>query len=353
LGTVLYYAMAFAKVSIVPLPGDPTADYHVAWYPHPANFYSLMKTALVKYGAIAIPYAILVNIGGISVVSSAQAEGNDYSTVSIQLSDAFCTILVGVFGGVSQTTPYIGHSVYRRVFNANASYTLFTGLFIGLGGIFGYISLVAQVLPKPAIMPIFIFVAFEIVGYSFHDPGETQTITKFHSPAIILALFPAIAQVIQIIISQLYDGQLLRSAIDPAGTAAALGLPLSIIDLCGMVVILAHGFIATSLLWGSTLAFVIDRQLSKASLTLFVAALLAFFGVIHSVDPDGSVYLPWTLDTRIPIHWAIGYTLIAVMTFLSRFFLVASENESQYDSINSNHSDRTSERKLGSAREFF
>jgi AGZA family xanthine/uracil permease-like MFS transporter len=45
-----------------------------------------------------------------------------------------------------------------------AAYTLATGLFIGLGGIFGYIAFMADALPKPALAPILIFVALDITS---------------------------------------------------------------------------------------------------------------------------------------------------------------------------------------------
>ena len=51
-------------------------------------------------------------------------------------------------------------------------------LFVGLGGMLGYIPLLAKVLPIACLAPILIFVAFDIVAQSFHEtPPE-------HAPAI-------------------------------------------------------------------------------------------------------------------------------------------------------------------------
>lgn len=52
----------------------------------------------------------------------------------------------------------------------------------------------------------------------------------------------------------------------------------------GSIIILAHGFIATSLLWGSALAFVIDKKLKNAAAMLFICAvsLLRYYNTKYS-----------------------------------------------------------------------
>ena len=76
---------------------------------------------------------------------------------------------------------------------------------------------------------------------------------------------------------------------------------------------LANGFILTGMLWGGALAFLADRKAWHAAGTLFIAAALTLFGIIHSCDPNGGIYLPWTLSTTLPFEWAAGYVVIAVM----------------------------------------
>jgi AGZA family xanthine/uracil permease-like MFS transporter len=46
---------------------------------------------------------------------------------------------------------------------------------------------------------------------------------------------------------------------------------------------------------------------------LLVAAALSFFGFMHSVLPTGGIYLPWSIASRLPYHWALGYALLAVV----------------------------------------
>ena len=99
-----------------------------------------------------------------------------------------------------------------------AGYTLATGLFIGLGGMFGYIAFMADALPKPALAPILVFVALDITEQSYHATP------KRHAAAVTLAVFPSVAQLVQIFLSQVYNGALMSAAIDPAGTMKATGI---------------------------------------------------------------------------------------------------------------------------------
>lgn len=149
----------------------------------------------------------------------------------------------------------------------------------------------SKILPHSATLPIFIFVAFEIVAaayspppnslyhanyiFSFHDQSIPRQILTHHAPAIIFAFFPAMAQVMQIILSQLYNAELIKSAQHPEQVFQYFNntVPEPAIATIGVVVILAHGFIFTSLLWGSALAFVIDKKLGKATLMLILCAV--------------------------------------------------------------------------------
>jgi uncharacterized membrane protein YjgN (DUF898 family) len=137
-----------------------------------------------------------------------------------------------IVGAVSQTTPYIGHHVYKKDFDAGALYTIATGVTVGLGGFLGFITILAQVLPKPAIMPIFIIVALGIIKDTVHTDtyvteelghGESRDIVvvskepirPYHAPAVILSMLPSAARVVSIVLSQLYGGDLQSAAADP------------------------------------------------------------------------------------------------------------------------------------------
>src|SRR4051794_8964715 len=150
-GSALYYGLGAAGLSVHhPHPVD--AQFPVG-FPLPSlGFWKGMPIAVREYIPLALPFAILTVIGGINVTESARIAGDDYDTRDILLTEAVATLIAGVCGGVSQTTPYIGHPAYKAM-GGRAGYTLATGLFIGIGGIFGYLAFMADVLPKPALAP--------------------------------------------------------------------------------------------------------------------------------------------------------------------------------------------------------
>jgi len=304
-GAALYYGLGAFGLLVHPVAhaggGLPIG------FPVPSlGFWKGLPIAVTEYLPLALPFAILTVIGGINVTESARIAGDDYRTRDILLTEAVATLIAGVCGGVSQTTPYIGHPAYKAM-GGRAGYTLATGLFIGLGGIFGYIAFLADALPKPALAPILVFVALDITEQSY------LATPKRHAAAVTLAVFPSVAQLVQIFLSQVYGGALMAAAIDPAGTIKATGLTNpDFIGTVGVMVLLAHGFILTAMLWGGAVAFLIDRKIAAAAVTLAACGVLALFGFIHSVMPAGGVYLPWSTGSALPYQWAAAYFLFAI-----------------------------------------
>jgi adenine/guanine/hypoxanthine permease len=305
-GAVIYYALGAAGLLVHPI-AVPVANFPVALPAPTLGFLQGLPIVVREYIPLALPFAILTVIGGIDVTESARVAGDEYNTRDVLLVEALATLVAGLFGGVSQTTPYIGHPAYKAM-GGRAAYTLATGLVVGLGGIFGYVAFVADVLPKPVLAPILVFIGLEITGQSFLAPPRR------HAAAIAIAVMPSVAQLVVIFLSQIQNGALMTAALDPALTARASGiLNPAFIRTCGVMIMLANGFILTALLWGSAAAFLIDRRIGRASAVLVVCGALSLFGFIHSVLPSGGVYLPWRLTTVLPYHWTIGYVGLAVL----------------------------------------
>ena len=304
IGAIIYYGLALAGLSVHSV-ALPAANFPVALPMPTLGFLEGLPIVVREYIPLALPFAILTVIGGIDVTESARVAGDEYRTRDILLVEAIATLVAGVFGGVSQTTPYIGHPAYKAM-GGRAAYTLATGLVVGLGGVLGYLAFVADVLPKAVLAPILVFIGLEITGQSYLAPPRR------HAAAVTLAILPSVAQLVVIFLSQVHGGALMTAALDPEATATATGIAnLSFIRTCGVMIMLANGFILTALLWGSAVAFLIDRQVGRASLVLVACGLLSLFGFIHSVLPSGGVYFPWDVATPLPYHWAVGYVLLA------------------------------------------
>ena len=245
----------------------------------------------LDYLPIAIPFGLLTVVGGINVTESARVAGDDYRTREVLLVEAGATLLAGFFGGVAQSTPYIGHPAYKAM-GARAGYTMATGLVVGLGGMLGLLGALVHLLPEVVVAPILLFVGLEITVRAF---AATE---RKHISALAFSMIPVLAYLVSI-----YTGQLMAAGAKPDPLLAAQ------IATIGM---LGKGFILTAMLWGAALAFLVDRRTGAMVATFGVLALFSLFGVIHSVDPNGALYLPGTWDPR-PWELAVAYALTGLL----------------------------------------
>jgi AGZA family xanthine/uracil permease-like MFS transporter len=89
----------------------------------------------------------------------------------------------------------------------------------------------------------------------------------------------------------------------------------------GVIVALGNGFIITAMIWAAFVAALVDRRTGAAIAALVTGGLLTLFGVIHSVEPAGGLYLPWALagvGRTLALQFAAGYlALAAVIALLS------------------------------------
>ena len=304
LGTTLYYTLG-------PL-GLAGPGYHapgaLTWrfaLPLPSLGFLAGLPATVPYLPLLLPFGLLMVVGGINNAESARAAGDDYRTRDILLVEALATLIAGLCGGVAQTTPYIGHPAYKKM-GARAGYTLLTGLFIGAGGMLGYLSSLVELLPLAVLAPILVFISIEMTTQAFAASPLK------HAGAVVFSFFPAIARMLAIklgdpsYVSPEHFAQLL--------TASERGLP----ELA-LIVMLGNGFIITSMLWAGFLAALIDRRFGAAVITLLSAALLTLFGVIHSIDPGGGMYWPWAqtgVARTLAWQFSGAYAVLAIVVGL-------------------------------------
>lgn len=306
-GVALYYVLGPLGLlgSGFHAPAALTLRFNLPW-PNLGFVEGLKYT--VPYLALILPFGLLMVVGGINVTESARAAGDDYKVRDILLTEALATLIAGVCGGVAQTTPYIGQPAYRAM-GGRTGYTLLTGLFIGLGGVFGYLSNLIELIPLAVLAPILIFIAMHITMQAFEATPQK------HFAAVVIAFFPALARMIAI-----YLGNPTYVAPDnftKLYADAGHGLP----ELA-VIFILGNGFIITSMVWASMLVALIEQRLRQAAGILLVGAALTVFGIIHSVDANASVYLPWTLSVEsraLVWQFAVAYVVLAGVLFLLSF----------------------------------
>ena len=316
-GCLIYYAMAALGWG----PGNgtegPRPSLHLrAVLPMPLDawraWFEVNWHEAAGYLPVAIPLALATVVGGIDCTESAAAAGDDYPTGQIIAAEGLATLVGGLFGGVIQSTPYIGHPAYKAM-GARAAYTLATALFVGGAGILGYFDWIFFLIPKPVVFPILIFVGLEMTSQSF------QATARRHYPAVALACVPALAYLALITLNQVLP---------------EMGKPFSALSptlqhWIVTVTILSGGFLVTSLLWASALAHLIDARPRAAAATFALAGAAAWFGVIHSPLPAGPIIPPAEAVARLkaegrypaaqyqtPYQWTAAYGAVAVLILI-------------------------------------
>jgi AGZA family xanthine/uracil permease-like MFS transporter len=253
----------------------------------------------LDYLPLAVPFALATVVGGVDVTESAAVAGDEYNTRDILLVEGVATLAAGICGGVIQSCPYIGHPAYKDM-GGRAGYTVATALFIGLGGVFGYLSFFVGLLPEAAVAPILIFIGLEITAQAF------EATPRRHYRAVAIAFIPVIACLVTILFGQLLGG-VGKSPLDLTGEMEAT---------YNATLLLGNGFIITAMLWGAAFAGVLDHLPGRAARYLLACALLSLCGAIHSPLSSGALFSP--LAPPSPIVWQIaaGYLLLAATFFL-------------------------------------
>jgi AGZA family xanthine/uracil permease-like MFS transporter len=315
-GGAMYYVLCGIGVEGYHFP----ALSAIEWFPTRwleswnGGWFSAWGDAL-PYLPIALPFAIATVVGGIDCTESAAAAGDTYHTPTVIGVEAIATLVAGLCGGVIQTTPYIGHPAYKAM-GGRAGYTLGTALVIGSAGLLGYFTLLNDVIPKPAVLPILVFIGLEITAQSF------SATPKRHYAAVAIACLPALAALVLNVSGQiLADPALLDQGITVAGLAPMLQEKYAVLTM------LSSGFIFTSLLWAWGLAASIDRDLRVAGIVFLVCAAFTLVGLMHSPVDGNRLFLPFgpqswgavVLESEYRgkvYEFAAGYAAVGVMLLL-------------------------------------
>jgi adenine/guanine/hypoxanthine permease len=299
-GTVFYYGAGhFGFLGMqIPTPAVPTLRLAFP-HPDPGIFHGF--AGLRDYLPLIVPFALLTVVGGVNNTESARVAGDDYDVRSILLAEAAATLLAGLAGGVAQTTPYIGHPAFKEM-GARSGYTLLTGVFVGVGGMLGFLANLIELVPLAVLAPVLVFLALNITAQAF------SAVPARHAIAVAISFFPSIARLLTI---QLSDPKY----ISPQKLAALMTAPEHGLPFLSVIVALGNGFIITATIWAAFVVEMIERRLRAAAAYLAVGGALCFFGIVHSVRLDGSAYLLPQLD---------GVARNAAIQFCAAYFVLAA-----------------------------
>lgn len=297
LAVALHYALTAAGFSapLATAPQEAEGALRLA-LPLPSLAFLGGLSLAWAYLPIALPFAVSTIVGGIDNTESAAAAGDEYDTRGILVTEGFCTFAAGLCGGVVESTPYIGHPAYKKM-GAGAGYAVATGLFVGLGGMLGFLPLLIEWIPAAAVAPILVYIGLEVVAQAF------LATPKRHGAAVSFALLPSLA----FLVALEMDSLLAAARVQPSSLGAEVAETVATLKLLG------NGFIITALIWGAAIAKLIDGRFRASGLFFFSGALLCLFGVIHSPLPQGTLFLPWQAGSPIPFHFALAYLALGLV----------------------------------------
>ena len=239
----------------------------------------------------AIPLGVFNFTEIINNVESAAAGGDNFSLRPVMLCDGIGAIAGAFLGSPFPPSVYIGHPGWKAM-GGRIGYSFATGAGVAIMCFFGLAGLLLSVIPLVAIIPILLFIGMVIGSQAFQESP------KRHAPVIILAILPSIAE---------WANNQVSTTIKVAGASDKLpdilgNLAQANVLLKGMGTA-GGGAVLAGLLLGAIGAFVIDRRFNWAFVYTLAAAILSFFGFIHSHH----------LAVNASPQVTIGYALATVM----------------------------------------
>lgn len=267
------------------------------------------------YLAIIIPVAVINFISTLNNVESANSAGDHYNVREAMVVDACATAVGAVFGCCYPNCIFIGHPGYKRM-GAQMGYSLLSGIVLTILAVFGMFGLIDSIIPLAAVTPILVF-----VGVVNIEVAVTEVPRK-HVVAAAVAMLPFVGE---------FAKEQIDTALKVAGASAADPAILSALGVEGVNYVgynaLANGTIIIAMLMAALVAFVIDRDMLKASIASFMGAGCAFFGLIHSAQ------LSFNANPELTIAWCV----LGVCTLAAHFFGVRKgSGEAPQDAVSPN-----------------
>ncbi len=304
IGTAAYYALGHWGVAgmTAAVPEMPTLRLA---FPHLDAGIVHGFAGVAGYLPLIVPFALLTVVGGVNNTESARVAGDDYDVRSILLAEAAATLMAGLAGGVAQTTPYIGHPAYKQM-GARAGYTWLTGIFIGAGGMLGYVSNLIELIPLAVLAPVLVFLSLNITVQAFSAVPLRQ------APAVAISFFPSVARLLTIELSD-------PKFISPQKFTQLMGASEHGLPALAVIVALGNGFIITATIWAAFVVEMVEQRMRAAAAYLAAGGALCAFGIIHSVRQDGSTYALWQLEGMARLtatQFCIGYFALAAALLL-------------------------------------
>ncbi|KYC38672.1 permease [Scytonema hofmannii PCC 7110] len=270
------------------------------------------RLVLVEYFSIILPMGLFNLVGSLQNLESAEAAGDSYPAAPSLAANGIGTLVAAVFGSCFPTTIYIGHPGWKAL-GARVGYSVLNGVIMGLLCLTGTVAIVSYFVPIEAGMAIVLWIGIVIVAQGF-----TAT-PPHHAPAVVVGLLPGIAGWGALIAKNALRAAGLGTPEQPITPALIQLFKLSDTYIDGAFA-LEQGFIFSAMILASITVYIIERDFRKAAYWSIAAAVLSWFGLMHSYR--------WTVaDTVVNlgfgtgVAWAVGYLLLGILFFYTEWHI--------------------------------
>ena len=202
----------------------------------------------------------------------AHEAGDRYSVRDSMIGDGLGTLVGAITGSPLGMTVFIGHPGFKRM-GARTGYSIAAAVVFWALCVFGLLAPLNQMIVPAAVNPILVAIGLDITK-------ETAAITPVrHLPAFIFGLFPSLANWAQ-------------------------GQGVGDIGLNNM----GNGALLVSMFLTAIIMYSIDRDFKGVVAWSLVAAVISFFGLMHSPE------VGWLVHANdVSWRFAIAYLMVAVM----------------------------------------
>ncbi|MGK2880024.1 MAG: regulator [Mycobacterium sp.] len=255
----------------------------------------------------AIPLGVYNFTEAMSNVESAAAAGDNYNLRSVLLADGAGACIGAAFGSPFPPAVYIGHPGWKDA-GGRASYSLASGVVIGILCFLGLFGVIGALLPVPAIVPILLYIGLLIGAQAF------QAVPRIHAVAVVAALLPNLAQWAH----GLIDNAVLAAGAMP-GEVTAEAFNSNGIIYEGLKT-LGEGAVLGGLILGTMVTFILDKKFLYAAIASAVGAVLSFIGLIHAPA------VAWAANPEV----ALGYLMFGIVC-VGYYFLPGGKESIEAD----------------------
>ena len=238
------------------------------------------------YLSVIVPMGLFNVIGSLQNIESAEAAGDEYSTLHSLSANGIGTIAAAFFGSCFPTTIYIGHPGWKAL-GARAGYSTLNGLVVTFICLTGTVALINALVPIEAGIPIVLWVGVIITAQAF------QTTPKAHAPAVAIGLFPAIGAWGATVVEGAFrvsGGLSIEEALSKTDIGRGLFASDTLVNgfLLHALIVIERGYIFTCMILAAIAAFLVDRQFFRAGSWSLVAAGFTALGLMHAFQVEGN-----------------------------------------------------------------